>query len=229
MQYYIDSANLEAIRRIAEYYPLTGVTTNPTIIAREQTDFLPLIRSIREIIGPTRVFHVQTTADTAEGILKEAYLLRNAVGGNFCIKVPISQEGIKATMMLEKEEINVTVTGIFTQQQALIAAEAGADYVAPYVNRLDNIVSDGVSVVGEIVTLFRQYHLPTKVLAASFKSVEQVHKALMAGTDAITIEPALFEKLLYHPLTINAIADFNADWSSVYGERKIPELLGDLR
>ncbi|MDD6799432.1 MAG: fructose-6-phosphate aldolase [Firmicutes bacterium] len=226
MYYIIDSANTDEIRRCAEFYPLDGVTTNPTIISREHNgDFVTLIKTIREIIGPDRMFHIQTTASTAEGIVKEAHALREVVGGDFYIKIPVSPEGLKATMRLKKEGIKVTVTAIFTQQQALIAACAGADFVAPYVNRLDNIVSDGVLVVSEIVELFKKHNINSKVLAASFKSVEQVHKTVMSGAQAITLAPKLFENLIYHPLTLNAISDFNRDWESVYGDRDILGLI----
>lgn len=154
MQFIIDTAQLKAIKRCAEFYPIDGVTTNPTIISREHTDFLKLIKEIRAIIGPDKMFHIQTTADTSDAIVEEGKRLQEVVGGNFYLKVPISPEGLKATMALKKIGLNVTMTAIFTQQQALIAAKAGADYVAPYVNRLDSIVSDGVRVVEEIVELF---------------------------------------------------------------------------
>lgn len=171
------------------------------------------------------MLHIQTTENTAEMIVKEAIALQGAVGGDFYIKIPVSPEGLKATMILSKMGIKVTMTAIFTQQQALIAAKAGATYVAPYINRLDSIVSDGVHVVEEIVQMFRAHNLSTKVLAASFKNAEQIHKVAMVGGHAVTISPDLFEKLVYHPLTLYAIDDFDADWQGVYGDKKILELL----
>ncbi len=225
MQYLVDTANLEAIRHCCKYYPVTGVTTNPTIIAKEQKDFKELICGIREIIGLKRALHVQTTAEKAEDILAEATMIKSLVGGQFFIKIPITAEGLRAATMCKENDIDVTMTAIFTQQQALIAAMAGADYVAPYVNRLDNIVSDGVNVVSEIVDIFDIYKLPTKVLAASFKTVEQVHKCAMVGTHAITVNPELFESLIFHPLTGAAIHSFSNDWEKVYGENNVPELL----
>ena len=226
MQYIIDTAQLDAIKRCAEYYPIDGVTTNPTIISREHTDFLHLIKEIRAIIGPDKMLHIQTTADECDEIIAEGRLLHNMVGGDFYLKIPISPDGLKATMELKRMGIKVTMTAIFTQQQALIAAKAGADYVAPYVNRLDNIVSDGVHVVEEIVDLFSMHDIKTKVLAASFKTVEQVHKVALVGGHAVTINPELYEQLVYHPLTLYAIDDFKRDWESVYGDKKIPDLLG---
>ena len=225
MLYLIDTARLEDIRRVCEYYPVAGVTTNPTIISREKGDFKQIICSIREIIGDNKQLHVQTTATEAKDILREAEMIRSTVGGNFYIKIPITKEGLRATEMCKKMGIGVTMTAIFTQPQALMAARAGADFVAPYINRLDNIVSDGVNVVSEIIDIFNIYKLPTKVLAASFKTVEQVHKCALVGTHAITVNPDLFESLIFHPLTGTAINSFSSDWNNVYGDQKVPELL----
>lgn len=207
------------------FFPVAGVTTNPTIISKEKADFVQLVKTIRDIIGPEKMFHIQTTADTAEDMIREAQALKELVGGNFYIKIPISAQGLKAMMQLKKMGINVTATAIFTQQQAMLAAMAGADFVAPYVNRLDNIVSDGVHVVEEIVKMFRAQNVNCKVLAASFKTVEQIHKIAVVGGDAVTINPELFDLLTYHPMTQYAIDDFNVDWESVYGKKSILDLL----
>lgn len=225
MMYIIDSADTEKIKRCVEFFPVAGVTTNPTIISKEKADFVQLVKTIRDIIGPEKMFHIQTTADTAEDMIREAQALKELVGGNFYIKIPISAQGLKAMMQLKKIGINVTATAIFTQQQAMLAAMAGADFVAPYVNRLDNIVSDGVHVVEEIVKMFRAQNVNCKVLAASFKTVEQIHKIAVVGGDAVTINPELFDLLTYHPMTQYAIDDFNVDWESVYGKKSILNLL----
>lgn len=229
MMYIIDSANIEKIRECVEYYPVAGVTTNPTIISREKSDFITLIKQIREIIGPDRMLHIQATALDAAGIIKEAVSLQGIVGGDFYIKIPINPEGLKATMALRKMGIKVTETAIFTQQQAMLAAIAGADFVAPYVNRLDNIVSDGVHVVEEIVNMFKIHDIKTKVLAASFKTVEQIHKIAMSGAHAVTISTDLFHTLTYHPLTQYAIDDFIADWESCYGKVGIMDLIEKMK
>ena len=225
MLYLIDTADLDAIKKCSEYFPVSGVTTNPTIISREKTDFRTLLYSIREIIGDDKMLHVQATATEADEIVKEAEMVKNVVRGNFYIKIPITREGLRATSICKDKGIGVTMTAIFTQQQALIAAKAGADFVAPYINRLDNIVSDGVRVVEEISDIFKNYDIKTKILAASFKTVEQVHKVSMSGAHAITINPDLFDMLIYHPLTYYAIDDFSKDWESVYGEDKVSDLL----
>lgn len=224
MLYIIDTANLEDIKRCIEYFPVAGVTTNPTIISKENTGFLNLIKSIREMIGNEMMLHIQTTGTNAKEIVDEAAALSKFVGGNFYAKIPISPEGIKATMELKKRGIKVTETAIFTPPQAMIAAEAGADFVAPYINRLDSIVSDGVHVVSEIVNMFNAHHMSCRVLAASFKNVEQIHKIAMAGGHAVTINPQLFDTLTYHPLTDNAIEAFNSDWESVYGKTRILDM-----
>ena len=151
MLYILDTADLEAIKHCNEYYPLAGVTTNPSIIAKENTDFWVLVKEIRKIIGDDKMLHIQTTQDTAEKIVEEAKLLKYELGGEFYVKIPISEEGLKATKMLKKEGIGVTMTAIFTPPQALVAAKAGAAFVAPYANRLDNIIGDGCEVVAQIV------------------------------------------------------------------------------
>lgn len=225
MLYIIDTANVEKIRHCMEYFPIAGVTTNPTIISKEKTDFLKLIKEIEEIIGNDRMFHIQLTSNSAEHMINEAKALRDIVGDNLYVKIPISEEGLKATMHLHKEGFHITETAIFTQQQALMAAMAGADFVAPYVNRLDNIISDGVNVVSEIVELFTKYNLNTRVLAASFKTAEQVHKISMVGGHAVTVNPEILDSLIYHPLTMYAIDDFKADWEGVYGKKTILDMI----
>ncbi len=225
MLYLIDTANVEDIRRCCEFFPVAGVTTNPTIISREKADVRELIYTIRDIIGDKKMLHVQTTASDAAEIVKDAELLRSIVGDNFYIKIPITSEGLKATAMCKDKGIGVTMTAIFTQQQAMLASSAGADFVAPYINRLDNIVSDGVHVVDEIVTMFEKHNANTKVLAASFKTVEQVHKICLTGAHCVTINPDVFDMLIYHPLTYYAIDAFEKDWEAVYGNKKLPDLI----
>ncbi len=223
MIYILDTADLAAIKHCNEFYPLAGVTTNPSIIAKAKTDFWKLVEQIRSIIGPDKMLHVQTTAEKAEDIVEEAKLLQERLGGNFYIKIPIGEEGLKATMMLKEIGIKVTMTAIFTPAQALMAAKAGATFVAPYVNRLDNILGDGTRVVAEIVEEFEIHNMDTMVLAASFKNAEQVHKCALAGCHSVTITEDIMKNLISHPMTDAAIAGFNKDWSGVYGDKKISD------
>ncbi len=225
MEFIIDTADLGAIKRIVEFFPVTGVTTNPSIISKEKADFKQLVLALREAVGPDKQLHVQTTCKKAEEIVREAEELQALVGGEFYIKIPVGPEGLKATMMLKKKGIGVTMTAIFTAQQALQGALAGATYVAPYVNRLDNVCADGVGVVADIVNLFDVHGLDCKVLAASFKNVQQVHDVAMCGGHAVTINPELYDQIVYHPLTDKAINDFDSDWAGVYGEKGILDLI----
>lgn len=225
MQYILDTADLNEIRHAVEFYPIEGVTTNPSIIAKEKGDFKEIICSIRDIIGSEKSIHVQTTADSAEEIVAEAKMLKKLLGKNFYAKIPIGEAGIKATMMLKELGIPVTMTAIHTPQQAFIAAKAGASYVAPYVNRLDNINGDGIRVVEEIVNGLDHFHMDCKVLAASFKNTQQVHGAVRVGCHAVTVAPDVLYNLINHPMTDIAIENFNKDWESVYGDKKIPALL----
>lgn len=221
MIYLLDTADISAIKHCNEFYPLAGVTTNPTIISKENRDFWELLKEIRKTIGPDKMFHVQTTATTAKQIVEEAKLLKERLGGDIYIKIPISEEGLKATMMLRNTDIKVTMTAIFTAAQALMAAKAGASFVAPYVNRLDNILDDGVNVVAEIVEEFAIHGEDTKVLAASFKNAQQVHECALAGCHAVTITGDIMKHLISHPMTNAAIEGFEKDWKSVYGDKSI--------
>jgi fructose-6-phosphate aldolase 2 len=221
MLYFLDTANLEQIKRAFDLYPMSGVTTNPTIISKEKTNFLGLLNEIRWLIGPEKALHVQVINLNAKDIVEEARFLQEQIGGNLYIKVPVIPEGIKAMKQLKQEGFKITATAIFTADQALMAALAGAEFVAPYVNRIDNISGKGVDVVAQIVTLFKNYQLDAKVLAASFKNVQQVHDVGMVGGQSVTVSAEIMDSLLSHPLTDTSVAQFINDWESVYGEGKV--------
>lgn len=224
MIYFLDTADIKAIKHCNEFYPISGVTTNPSIVARAQADFWSLLKEIRSIIGDDKMLHVQTRAETADGIIAEALLLKEKIGGNFYIKIPIGEQGLKATMVLKSMGINVTVTAVFSATQALLAARAGADFVAPYVNRIDNICGDGVKVVEDIVKIFTLNNIETKVLAASFKNIEQVHKCALVGCHSATVTDETLKALVSHPMTDNALSRFDTDWKNVYGDKTIIDL-----
>ncbi len=225
MIYILDTADLDAIRHYTEFYPIAGVTTNPSIIAKEKTDFLAHVKKIREIIGEDRMLCVQTLEKTAEGMVNDAVLLQEALGGRFYLKIPIGEAGLKATPIIKSKGIGVLMTAIFTPAQALMSAMAGADFVAPYVNRLDNIGGDGVGVVAEIVHQFEAYGTDCRVLAASFKNVQQVNDCASAGCHSVTLAPDLFKALISHPMTDAGIAGFEKDWAGVYGDKRICDLI----
>lgn len=221
MLFMLDTADVKSIKRCNEFYPLAGVTTNPSIISKENKAFWDSVLEIRSIIGEDKMLHVQTVQTKANKIVEEAKLLKEKIGGNFYVKIPISEEGLKATKILKEMGIGVTVTAIFTSVQALIAAEAGADFVAPYVNRLDNILGDGTEVVAQIVKEFANYNINCKVLAASFKNAEQVLKCAMSGCQSVTISENILKTIISHPMTDLAIKTFENDWHRVYGDKKI--------
>jgi len=219
----LDTTNIPEIERLFDLYPIDGVTTNPSIIAQEQKPLRRLLRDIRSVIGEEALLHVQPISTKAEDIVHEALEYRDLCRGNYYAKIPVTPQGIKAIQLLKQRGVKVTATAIFTQQQALIAAKAGADFVAPYVNRLDNISSDGIGVVADIMTFINAYDMRTQVLAASFKNVEQVHRVCLLGAHSVTIAPELFESLLYHPLTDRAVWDFYHDGVPYYDEPEIIE------
>lgn len=221
MIYILDTADLAAIKHCNESYPLSGVTTNPSIIAKEQGDFWKILKEIRGVIGDEKMLHVQTVQTKAEKMVEEAKLIKEKIGGDIYIKVPIGEEGLKAVPLIKNLGIGVTMTAIFTPAQALMAAKAGADFVAPYVNRLDNILGDGTNVVAEIVQQFEIYGLDCKVLAASFKNAEQVHRCALCGCHSVTVSAEVLKSLIAHPMTDAAVEGFERDWKGVYGDKTI--------
>lgn len=221
MQYILDTANLEEIKRAFDLYPMSGVTTNPTIISKEKRSFLDILKEIREVIGEDKMLHVQAIGTTSEEIVKEAEYLQEVIGGDFYIKIPVIPEGIKAMKILKIKGIKITATAIFTADQALMAAVAGAEYVAPYVNRIDNISGNGVDVVRQIVQLFKLHNINAKVIAASFKNVQQVHEVALAGGQSVTVNAEIMDGLLSHPLTDSSVNQFINDWENAYGKSKV--------
>jgi len=221
MLYLVDTADISCIKRVYDLYPIAGVTTNPTLLAKERADFWETLHSIKKIIGGEAMLHVQAVGTAAAEIVAEAEHLAAKIGGSLYVKIPVTAEGIKAIKLLKNRGIKTTATAVFTPQQALLAAVAGADFVAPYINRLDNICSDGVRVSGEIVRLFEVHGIPARVLAASFKNIEQVHQASLAGCHAVTVSPEIIDMLVQHPLTDASVAQFIRDWEGFYGTGKL--------
>lgn len=208
MEIIIDSANIESIKRLAKYYPIDGVTTNPSIIVKEKKPFIPLLKEIRSIIGDDRMLYVQVLSSTAPEMVREALDNEALVRGNYYAKIPVTPEGILAIKELKERGIKILATTIYTPMQAFIAAKAGADYVAPYVNRIDNLGGNGIQVVHEIITIFKSHQLPCKVLAASFKNVHQVQEVCLSGAHAVTASVEIIDAFLAHPSTAKDVAAF---------------------
>ena len=212
-----DTADLDELRKLYVFFPLEGVTTNPTILKNSGYKLSVAVEGIQELVG-TGMIHVQMISSETDDMVREAKKYRTYFdfGDNFYAKIPVTPGGYKAMRILKDAGINVTATAIFTQQQALVAMKAGADFVAPYVSRLDNISSHGIEVVGDIVENIALYGLNGKVLAASFKTVDQIYRTSMAGAHSATISPELLHQLIKHPMTDISVKQFEADSTGLY-------------
>lgn len=223
MEIVLDTANIKEIKKYCGLYEIAGVTTNPTILAREKEGFFPLFHRIKEIIGD-RALHIQVTANEWEDMIKEAEAVTQRLGKDVFIKVPATEQGIKAMKELKHDGFRVTATAIYTPQQAMLAATVGADYVAPYFNRMNNLNIDSKKAIGEIAHLYEKYRKTTKILAASFKNTQQIMDALAAGAHAVTLSGQLLTDMVTSPVIEGAVEGFHKDWVATYGEKRIYEL-----
>ena len=217
MRFLVDTADVEEIRRAFETYPLSGVTTNPSSVARQGLELPRVLPAIRQVIGADAELHVQVTASDAPGMLRDAHELSELAGGHVFVKVPVTREGITAMRRLVGEGFTVTATSVFAARQAFLAGAAGVAYVAPYVNRLDEAGGQGEALVRDIATAFAGAGLGTVVLAASFRDVDQVERCCLAGAGACTLPPALLDALVAHSLTEHSVASFERDWVARFG------------
>jgi fructose-6-phosphate aldolase 2 len=220
MKLYIDSANVKKIASINEYYPIAGVTTNPSIIVKENRPYLELLKEIRAVIGEEKELFVQAIGDSAEEMVEEARFIQRQLTGSVVVKIPVTKEGLKAIKILASDKTPTLATTIYTSFQALIAAMAGAKYVAPYVNRIDNLTGGGVKVVSEISQFFSSYLMSTEIVAASFKNIQQVHDVCLAGAQSVTVGTDLIEKFLSFPATLQDVIAFKNEWQKKYGLEK---------
>ena len=225
MELLLDTANLKSIRDAVSTYPISGLTTNPSIISKEnRSDFFGLIKEIREILGKERTLHVQVTRTDCEGILKEAEAIRKHVDENVYIKTPVSKEGLKAIGIMARDGFNVTATAIYTTIQGELAAMAGAKYLALYYNRMLNLDIDADSVFRTTASALASSGLDCKIVGASFKNIMQVTNVFADGAKAVTVPPELLDTALANPSIDLAVRNFNKDWEKVYGNKGISEL-----
>ena len=217
MKLIIDDANVEKIKKIYEYYPVDGVTTNPSILAKSGRAPYEVLKEIRQIIGDEAQLHVQAVAATAEGMVEDAHRIVAELGQNTFVKIPSVPEGFKAMKLLKAEGIGITATAIYTPLQGFLAGKCGADYAAPYVNRIDNMGYNGVQVAQAIHDIFQKNNLPTQVLAASFKNSQQVLELCAYGIGAATIAPDVLEGLVKNPAITAAVTDFTRDFEGLVG------------
>ena len=220
MKLLIDDANIEKIKKLYDLYPIDGVTTNPSILAKSKRNPYEVLKEIREFIGEEAELHAQVLSLTAEGMIAEAHKMVEILGKNTYIKVPTIPEGIKAMKALSAEGFNITATAIYTPMQAYLAAKAGADYAAPYVNRIDNLGANGIESTKMIQDIFVTNGFKTEILAASFKNSNQVQELCAYGVGAATVAPDVIENLLKNACVTGAVQDFVNDFEGLCGKGK---------
>jgi len=212
MKIFVDTADLDEIRELASWGIIDGATTNPTLVAKSGRSFKEVVDEIFDIVdGPISLEAVSTKA---EDIIKEAREL-SKIHKNVAVKIPINPEGLKAVKVLSKEGIKTNVTLVFSANQALLAAKAGATYVSPFIGRLDDIGQEGMQIVEEIIDIFTNYDIKTEVIVASIRHPIHVIEAARLGADIATVPPSVIRKMVKHSLTDVGIENFLKDWKKV--------------
>ena len=217
MKFFRDPANVEDIKRANDMGVICGVTTNPSLIAKEGRDFKEVIKEITSIVDGPISGEVKATTVDAEGMIREGREIA-AIHPNMVVKIPMTVEGLKAVKVLSAEGIKTNVTLIFTANQALLAAEAGATYVSPFLGRLDDINQPGIELVRTIAEIFAVYGYETEIIAASVRNPIHVTDCALAGADIATVPYKVIEQMTKHPLTDQGIEKFQADYKAVFGE-----------
>jgi len=216
----IDTANTKEIAKALEFLPLAGVTTCPTLIVQEKCPFWERLLEIRQLIGPDKMLHAQVLGRTAEEMYEDALALHQRIPGNFFVKIPVSLEGLKAMGMVHKAGIPFTATTIHTVSQAILAAEQGASFLAPYINHVDDADESGAELVRQVVEYLQRRNSQAQILAASFRNVRQIMDVLAAGAHTVTLSPDLVWKLAANTQTDAAVAKFRHAWDDFYGTDK---------
>lgn len=217
MKLIIDDADIKSIRKLYEYYPVSGVTTNPSILMKTGGKPYEVLKEIRSFIGKEADLHVQVIAKDADGMVKDARRIVSELGENTFVKIPSIPEGFKAMKLLKKDGIRVTATAVYTPLQGYLAAECGAEYTAPYINRIDNMGYDGIAIAKEIHDIYRNNGYNTGVLAASFKNSQQVLELCRYGIRAITASPSVIENFVNNAAINSAVDAFVRDFETLTG------------
>ncbi|MDU1025722.1 MAG: fructose-6-phosphate aldolase [Leclercia adecarboxylata] len=216
MELYLDTANVADVERLAQIFPIAGVTTNPSIIAANGESIWDVLPRLQNAIGPDGILFAQTMSRDAPGMIAEARQLSKAIPG-LVVKVPVTAQGLIAIKTLKKEKITTLGTAVYSASQGLLAALAGAKYIAPYVNRVDAQGGDGIRTVQELQSLLEMHAPESKVLAASFKTPRQALDCLLAGCEAITLPTDVAQQMLNTPAVESAIDKFEQDWNNAFG------------
>lgn len=215
MKIFLDTANIESIRKYKDMGVLDGITTNPTLLSKEQGSPDEIMKTIVSMIpGPVSLEVIGTES---EQMIEEAHHLKK-YGQNVVVKIPMIPEGLKALRILSAEGLSTNVTLVFSASQALLAAKAGATYVSPFIGRLDDIGHNGMAIVKSIVSIFRNYQLGTQVLVASIRHPDHVVQAAELGADVVTLPPDILGKMMKHPLTDKGLEAFLSDWKKIRNE-----------
>ena len=217
MKFFVDSANVEDIKKANDMGVICGVTTNPSLIAKEGRNFAEVIKEITDIVDGPISGEVKATTVDAEGMIKEGREIA-AIHPNMVVKIPMTVEGLKAVKVLHAEGIKTNVTLVFTSAQALLAARAGASYVSPFLGRLDDISMPGIDLIYDITEIFQMHNIETEIIAASVRNPIHVIDCAKAGADIATVPYKVLEQMTKHPLTDQGIAKFQADYKAVFGE-----------
>ena len=217
MKFFVDTANVDEIRKANDMGIICGVTTNPSLIAKEGRDFNQVIAEIASIVDGPISGEVKATTTDAEGMIKEGREIA-AIHPNMVVKIPMTVEGLKAVKVLHAEGIKTNVTLIFSAAQALLAARAGATYVSPFLGRLDDISMPGIDLINEITEIFMMHDIQTEIIAASIRNPIHVIDCAKAGADIATVPYKVLVQMTKHPLTDQGIEKFQEDYKAVFGE-----------
>lgn len=217
MKFFIDTANVEDIKKANDMGVICGVTTNPSLIAKEGRDFKEVLKEITSIVDGPISGEVKATTEDAESMITEGREIAE-MHPNMVVKIPMTEEGLKAVKVLSAEGIKTNVTLIFSVNQAILAAEAGASYVSPFLGRLDDISQPGIDLIRTITDIFDIYGYDTEIIAASVRNPIHVTDCALAGADIVTVPYEVIVQMTKHPLTDQGIAKFQADYKAVFGE-----------
>lgn len=215
MELIIDSSNIEQIKELNDLLTITGVTTNPTILTKSGREAMDVVKDLCEVLSEDQLLFIQTVQTSFEGIMEEAKMISSIRNKSMYVKIPVTHEGLRAIKECKKLGIHTLATAIYTADQAFLAAMNGAEYLAPYTNRMCNY-GDGVQDVKDLIEMLRVNHMPAKVIAASFKNTYQVHELIKAGIQAVTVPCDVLYQMIDHPGTKIAVGEFSVNWQRAY-------------
>ena len=210
-----DSSNIEQIKELNDLLTITGVTTNPTILTKSGREAMDVVKDLCDVLSDDQLLFIQTVQTSFEGIMEEAKMISSIRNKNMYVKIPVTHEGLRAIKECKKLGIHTLATAIYTADQAFLAAMNGAEYLAPYTNRMCNY-GDGVQDVKDLIEMLRVNHMPAKVIAASFKNTYQVHELIKAGIQAVTVPCDVLYQMIDHPGTKIAVGEFSVNWQRAY-------------